>query len=194
MTSPASGQVDIFVDASSVTAVPGMNTGSFEIFANHQLASDPSIIGFQLAIESQFNVGSGSQISFTNITTPLGRPYALAPSSAGPVGSIAVGGNSAQLGDFLLTGSQPLQSGEAFALVEFELDLTSPDPFQNHSIVFDSDASASFILDQDNQAIPLTFNSGSINVSVIPEPSSAPLVVTAILSLLCRRKRSSIRA
>ena len=164
VSSPASGQIEVSFSSASVTASDSLNTGSFEILVTHELPTNPELIGFQVQF-SIFGVDPGeSQISATKILDPSDRVYVFAPTSTGPTGKISDQGVTVMLGDLLFSGSAPLESGQAVARIDFELDLAAED-LVDHTIRIDTDPSRTFFVDQNNVPIPFTTQDGTIQVN-----------------------------
>ena len=164
-SSSASGQIEVKFSSASVTASDSMNTASFEIFVTHELSTNPELIGFQVEF-SIFGAAPGeSKISATGIPGPSDRDYVFAPTSTGPLGDITDQGKQVIIGDFLFSGSVPLQSGKALTRIDLELELDlTPGDLVDHTIRIDTDPSKTFFIGQNDIRIPFTTSDGTIQV------------------------------
>ena len=166
VSSSARGQIEVEFSSASVTASESMNTASFEIFVTHELPANPELIGFQVEFSIFGADPSESQVSATEITGPSDREYVFAPNSTRPSGNISDQGMTVMIGDLLFSGSAPLESGQALARLEFELDFASLG-LADHTIRIDTDPSKTFFVGQNNIRIPFTANDGTIQVETL---------------------------
>lgn len=185
------GQIEISITDSFVNSQDTNATGSFEVFLTHDLSEDPQSIGFQLLL-TVFGISeSESQIRFTGIRAPADRDYAFAPNSQIPTGSIGDGGMTVQFGDFLLSGEATLESGQALALIDYELD--SGQSAIDHTVRIDTDQANSFFVNPASDFIPFVANDGTIFVSAIPEPNVAIVLAALSMVVFRRRARKTVR-
>lgn len=159
-------------------------SGSFDVYVLHD-ESSPPLVGHQARL-SLAPADSGAV--FTGVDLPLTHSYVF-PSSM-PVGAIASGGSIVTGGDFLFTGSSPLDSGVGLLSISFTVAGGTPIG-SAFDVIIDSDPSQTFLADDELANIDFLIQNGQISIIAIPEPASPTFALLAgsLFGFYVRRNR-----
>lgn len=176
----------ISIENFSVVSSNTSQLGSLDIFYVNEGASPIDLSGFQLKVTL---VGGDPGTILTGFDAPKSVPYVFAGASDRPAGLISNGSKTAEVGDFLLSGSKPVPAldRKGLASLQFSIPAKASLGFQ---LALSLDPQDTFVANGQGQFLPFTFTGGT--VSVVPEPTAtAMLSLVSLMSFGVRRRSNS---
>jgi hypothetical protein len=167
----------IVVDSGRLSPSPIAKTASLEVWVQSNGAIPADLAGFQLKASV---VGPDDLVQFLGVSAPTVHPYLFEPTSQMPSGLVAGNGLSVELGDFLNTGTAPLDDGVGLANLLLDVQ---PGAVGNYQIEVSLEATDSFLAESLTQFVNFTVQNGEL--VVIPEPSALSLALLG-LGVGCR--------
>ncbi len=161
-------------------------TGSVDIYLRDDGSLPKELAAFQLKLTLE---GGDAETAFLSFDVSQNRAYLFAGSSNKPAGLISNAAKTAELGDFLLSGTKTAAGGEGLGSLQFKIPAKATKSFR---LTLSLDPLDSFLADAFGQEIPFTSEGGIVTVSV-PEPTAASILYA--VPLICfrlRRRRATL--
>lgn len=163
-----------------------IQTSHVDIWMSYEGDMAVDLAGYQFAVNL---AGPDDSVRFTDVGIPDDRSYLFAPTSAAPIGNITNSGATIEVGDFLLSGTAPLDSGDAIARLQFEV---APNTIGTYAIEVSTEPAESFLAVNATDFIAFSVQNGSI--TTIPEPHSCILAAIGLALVTGRlvRRRAAL--
>lgn len=179
----APARADLVVDITSVTANAGTVGNLLEVSLSNTGTSSASVGGFNFEITT-----SSANINFTGATTSTVDPYIFGGNSLfGPILSTSTG-QILDASDLfaVIGGGESVAAGSTVGLGEVSFDVASGTASEIYQVSFGAYPATSF---SDPFGNDLAFSSSPGNITVagvtaVPEPSTALLLSTGVISAL----------